>query len=176
MGSKTPVGFIIIFFFPPLSKVMQIVQMECKFVQKYLTFQKADVLSYLLEHHRAYLCMQIKNIQKIFLFGGMLRPFSMSAPQLFPLHGPQCFHNTNSQGWDYFDTNIKESRSDRKHRAREVNWWPRGQKACKLIEPSASPKLDSTVGWHVESLVHNCLINKPDHSTRTHSNQTVCGK
>lgn len=41
----------------------------------------------------------------------------------------------------------QSSRSDRNHCAREVNRWPRGQKACKLIELSASPKLDVTNSW-----------------------------
>ena len=54
----------------------------------------------------------------------------------------------------------QSSRSGRKPHACEVNRWPRGQKACKLIELSASPKLDSTtVGLHVESAMYDHIVN-----------------
>lgn len=79
---------------------------------------------------------------------------SFAWPLMLPEH-------TNALGWDYFDTNIKaDTSSDRNGCAREVNRWPTGQKACKLIESSAfPPKPDATTtGIHLKAAFENGLI------------------
>ena len=99
------------------------------------------------------------SIQYMYVCGvsgsGMWRPFSTLCPlRCFFCMAFNAPTTHKCPGMRLFWYKHQSSTSDRKHRAPEVNRWPRGQKACKLIELCASLKTWLNNSWHTCRVSH----------------------
>lgn len=102
---------------------------------------------------------------------GMWRPYSTLCPL-------RCFFcvafnaptTHKCPGMRLFWYKHQSRTSDRKHRAPEVNRWPRGQKACKLIELCASLKTWLNNSWHTCRVSHvRPPRQRPANTRETHA-------